>query len=83
MSENTVKVELAGHSYEVRVGPGLISRCGELLRERSSASKVALVTDGNLAKRFGLVVSASLARADFEVIDLAIDPGEEIGRAHV
>lgn len=77
MSENTVTVELAGHSYEVMIEPGLIGRCGEELRKRSAARKVALVTDSTVADLYGLVVSASLTRAEFEVVDLAIDPGEQ------
>lgn len=76
MSETTVHVHVGGSPYEVAIGEGLISRVGELLRPWTQAKKVALITDSTVADRYGLLVSAALARADFEVLDLAVSPGE-------
>jgi 3-dehydroquinate synthase len=76
VSENAVTVTVAGHSYDVLIEKGLLSRAGQLLRKKTAAQKVALITDDTVAARFGLLVSASLARADFEVLDIAIPAGE-------
>lgn len=76
MSDSSVTVDITGQPYDVLIEPGLMSRCGALLRERSSAEKIALITDSNVAARYGLIVSASLARAEFEVVDLSIPAGE-------
>lgn len=58
------------------IGEGLMSRCGELLRPWTPATKAVLITDTTVAEKYGLVVSAALARADFDVLDLAVSPGE-------
>lgn len=76
MSDINVHVHVSGEPYDVTIGPGVISRVGELLRPWTGASKVALITDTTVAEHYGLLISAALARADFEVLDLAIAPGE-------
>lgn len=76
MTGQTVTVTTTGHSYDIHIDGGLLSRSGQLLRALTPATKVALITDENVAGRYGLLVSASLARADFEVLDIAVAPGE-------
>jgi 3-dehydroquinate synthase len=71
-----IPVELAGRSYEVRVGSGLLAdvagQCGTLLRK----SRVPVVTDANVAKHWRYPVDASLNDAGFEPRWLVLDPGE-------
>ena len=71
-----IPVDLAGRSYEVRVGCGLLAdvagQCGPLLRK----SRVPVVTDGNVAKHWQETVDASLVAAGFEPRWLVLDPGE-------
>lgn len=76
MSETNVHVHVGGKPYEVSIGDGVLSRTGELVRPWVSGGKAALITDTNVAERYGLLVSASLARAGFEVLDLSVAAGE-------
>jgi len=61
-----IPVELAGRSYEVRVGEGLLRdvarECGKLLRKK----RVPIVTDENVVERWGGTVGGALAAAGFE-----------------
>ncbi|HEY6814872.1 MAG TPA: 3-dehydroquinate synthase [Croceibacterium sp.] len=71
-----IPVELAGRSYEVRVGGGLLAdvanQCGKLLRKQ----RVPLVTDANVAAHWKGAVEAALVAAGFEPRWLVLDPGE-------
>src|SRR6185503_6688446 len=61
-----IRVELAGRSYEVRVGGGLLAdlagQCGPLLRK----SRVPVVTDANVAQHWRATVDASLTAMGLE-----------------
>ncbi len=76
MSTQRIRVDVPGAPYEVHAGPGLITEVGALLREVSGAGMVALVTDENVAERFGLAVDISLARAGFRTVSLTVPAGE-------
>ena len=71
-----VPVELAGRSYEVRVGNGLLAdlaaQCGPLLRK----TRVPIVTDANVARHWQDTVGAALTGAGFEPRWLVLEPGE-------
>ena len=82
-----IPVELAGRSYEVRVGSGLLSdlpaQCGPLLRKE----RVPIVTDANVERHWREPVEAALLAAGKEPRWLVLDPGEGAkswqGLAHV
>ena len=40
-----VHVDLAGRSYDIAIGPGLIDRAGELSRPLLAAPRVIIVSD--------------------------------------
>jgi 3-dehydroquinate synthase len=71
-----IPVELAGRSYDVRVGPRLLAdvagHCGPLLRK----ARVPVVTDANVARHWRGPVDASLTAAGFEARWLVLEPGE-------
>ena len=71
-----IPVELAGRSYEVRVGSGLLAdlpaQCGMLLRK----PVVPIVTDTNVAARWRGTVESALTSAGFEPRFLLLEPGE-------
>lgn len=71
-----VPVALAGRSYEVRVGAGLLAdvagQCGDLLRKK----RVPIVTDANVAAIWQAPIAASLEAAGHEPRWLVLDPGE-------
>ncbi|HTM95709.1 MAG TPA: 3-dehydroquinate synthase [Croceibacterium sp.] len=71
-----IPVELAGRSYEVRVGSGLLSRlgeeCGALLRKPYAP----VITDTNVAQHWRDTVEAGLRAAGKDVEWLVLEPGE-------
>ena len=71
-----IPVDLAGRSYEVRVGSGLLrdlaEQCGPLLRKH----RVPIVTDSNVAEHWRATVDTALAAAGHEPRWLVLDPGE-------
>jgi 3-dehydroquinate synthase len=71
-----IPVELAGRSYQVRVGTGLLAdlagECGGLLRK----PRVPIVTDANVAAHWQGPVEQSLTAAGFEPRWLVLEPGE-------
>ncbi|MBD3730168.1 MAG: 3-dehydroquinate synthase [Sphingomonadales bacterium] len=71
-----IPVALAGRSYEVRIGSGLLadvaSQCAPLLRK----AKVPIVTDANVAAKWRDPVEAALRAAGKEPRWLIHQPGE-------
>lgn len=71
-----ITVELAGRSYEVRIGTGLLANvaqeCGPLLRKQ----RVPVVTDSNVASHWRETIEASLRTAGKEASWHVVDPGE-------
>ena len=76
MTTETVPVALAGRSYEVRVGSGLLAdiamQCGPLLRKKA----VPIVTDAHVAPLWRDAIDASLAVAGKEARWLVLPAGE-------
>jgi 3-dehydroquinate synthase len=71
-----IPVDLAGRSYEVRVGGGLLAdlpaQCGALLRKQ----RVPIVTDSNVAKHWRSTLDQALQSGGFEPRWLVLDLGE-------
>jgi len=71
-----IPVDLAGRSYQVRVGSGLLAdlagQCGALLRKRN----VPVISDANVTGLWRETVDASLAAAGFEPQWLVHPAGE-------
>jgi 3-dehydroquinate synthase len=71
-----IPVNLAGRSYKVRVGGGLLAdlpaQCGKLLRKDC----VPVVTDTNVAKHWRETIETALLAGGHEPHWLVLDPGE-------
>jgi len=72
------RVELAGRSYEVRVGTGLLADAvamglGPLLRK----PRVPIVTDTNVHREWGQCLTEALAESGMEARFLIHEPGEQ------
>ncbi len=71
-----IPVELAGRSYEVRIGHGLLAsvavECNALLRK----DRVPVVTDANVAQHWRDAVERSLSDAGKQAVWHIVDPGE-------
>lgn len=71
-----IPVQLAGRSYEVRTGQGLLSNlaqeCGALLRKQ----RVPVITDTNVESHWRAAVDSSLIAAGHAPHWLVLEPGE-------
>jgi 3-dehydroquinate synthase len=71
-----ISVKLGPRSYEILVGPGVLSRAGSELRKLGVGRRVALVSDPAVGARYGEGVAGSLREAGFEVQAITVPPGE-------
>lgn len=73
----TVEVAASSAAYRVEVGPGLLEALGERVRAAvPDAGRVALVSDVNVAARFGPSAGTALASAGFGVVEVTVPAGE-------
>ena len=56
----SIPVALAGRSYDVVVGPGLIDRACERIAPLLKTKRTAIVTDSNVGEHHGERLSVSL-----------------------
>jgi 3-dehydroquinate synthase len=72
----TVPVALGARSYDVVIGPGLLSQAGALIEERLGSCRAAIVTDRNLAVRHLAPLEAQLAARGRHRGTVTLPPGE-------
>ncbi len=78
----TVPVDLAGRSYDIVIGSGLIDRLGDLSRKLLSRPRVIVVSDDVVAPLYATRAVASFERAGIEASVITVASGEsskEIG----
>ncbi|QDY69158.1 3-dehydroquinate synthase [Qingshengfaniella alkalisoli] len=73
---DTVRVELGSRSYDVEIGEGLIGRAGERVAPLLSRSRVAIVTDQNVAALHLKPLTDAFADAGIESTALILPAGE-------
>ncbi len=73
MKKLTVHV---GSAYEIYIEKGLIKTCGGYIKEVSSAKKIAVITDTNVAPLYLDTVRSSIEKEGFEVISYIFKAGE-------
>src|SRR5258706_5039948 len=71
-----VKVPLGDRSYSIFIGLGVISRLGAECRKHGFGRRCAVISDQNVARRYGAVVERSLDAAGFEPVRITVKPGE-------
>jgi len=82
----TVPVALAGRSYDIRIGRGLIERAGAEIARLAPRARAAIVTDATVARLHLGRLEASLAGAGIDSTAIVLPPGEasknwsELGR---
>ena len=76
MSVRTIRVELAGRSYDIAIGPGLIDQAGALSRPLLAAPKVTIVSDETVAPLYGARLAASFDKAGIKVSTVTVPAGE-------
>ena len=72
----TVPVSLAGRSYDIRIGRGLIDSAGAEIAAIAPGARAAIVTDENLAHLHLARLQASLASAGLTSKATVLKPGE-------
>jgi 3-dehydroquinate synthase len=76
MSVRTIRVELAGRSYDIAIGPGLIDQAGALSRPLLAAPKVTIVSDETVAPLYGARLAASFDKAGIKASTITVPAGE-------
>ena len=67
----------ASKSYEIKIGPGLLSSLGEEAKNLGKAKKAAIVSETNVYPLYGEQALDSLKNAGFEVVSFIFPAGEE------
>ena len=75
--EEPIHVRAGNYDYEVLVGPQLLVQTGELIGENLRERSCAIVSDDNVAKRFGEVVLKSLKAVGCQSTLITVPPGEQ------
>ena len=73
---DTVRVELGDRAYDVRIGPGLLAESGGDIAPFLSRSRVAVITDENVAALHLDGLRSGLAAAGISMVSLNLPAGE-------
>ncbi len=72
-----VWVELGAQRYPIHIGAGLIGQLGRLIQERlPKARRALIITDTNVAPRYGLAVRSALEQAGIATTKAMVAAGE-------
>ena len=74
-ANRTVPVALGERSYDILIGPGLLTRAGQLVRARFPKARYGIVTDENVARHHLKTLEAALG-ADRLRGTVVLEPGE-------
>jgi len=72
----TVNVPLGDRAYDVLIGPGLVSRAGEIITARMGAARCGVVTDENVARWHLSALEAALDHDGRHAGSIILQPGE-------
>ena len=72
----TIRVDLAGRSYDIAIGPGLLDRASALCRPLLAAPKVTIVSDETVAPIYGARLAASFDKAGIAAASVTVPAGE-------
>ncbi|MGB3646027.1 MAG: 3-dehydroquinate synthase [Mesorhizobium sp.] len=73
----TVTVGLGERAYDIVIGPGLIERAGEEIATRLPGTRVAVVTDENVAGAHLGALKAGLGQGGMDAAIVTLPPGEK------
>jgi 3-dehydroquinate synthase len=76
MSARTIRVELAGRSYDIAIGPGLIDQAGALSRPLLATPRVTIVSDETVAPIYAARLAASFDKAGIRASAVTVPAGE-------
>ena len=73
----TIRVNLSFNSYNIYIDKGILEKIGNTLVKENAPCKTLLITDKNIEKVYGSIVSESLRKNKFDVRLVSLKPGEE------
>lgn len=73
----TVKVPLGTRSYNIRIGNGLLDQIGPQCARLKLGQRCAVISDSNVAPRYGRRVLKSLTQSGFDPVAMEIVAGEK------
>jgi 3-dehydroquinate synthase len=76
-AKRIVQVPLGDRSYDILIGPGLISAAGREISSRIKGRKLAVITDENVGARYLDAFMESLAQSGFSATSLTLPAGEK------
>jgi 3-dehydroquinate synthase len=71
-----VNVPLGARSYEIKIGPGLLSGLGRECAGLKLGSRCAVISDRNVAPHFARAAQLSLKKAGFDSVLITVPAGE-------
>ncbi len=71
-----VNVPLGARSYEIKIGPGLLSQLGSHCARLKLGGRCAVISDRNVAPRFAKAVQLGLKKAGFDSVLITVPAGE-------
>lgn len=72
----SVPVDLAGRSYDILIGPGLLDTAGARIRSIAKSDRLVVIADRAVAARHWPRLEASLKTAGFQAEVIQVDGGE-------
>lgn len=83
MTKCCVRVALGDRSYDVLIGTGLLENAAELIKSRFGVRRLAIVTDGNVARHHLANMEEGLRQSGSFAGTVVVDPGEGTKRFEV
>ncbi len=71
-----VKVSLGNRSYDIKIGTGLLARVGRECARLGLARRCTIISDRNVAPRYGKAAQEALTKAGFEARVIILPAGE-------
>jgi 3-dehydroquinate synthase len=71
-----VKVPLGNRSYDIKIGTGLLARAGLECARLALSHRCVIISDRNVAPRYGQAVQEALTNAGFAAVLVTITAGE-------
>lgn len=66
----------ASIEYDILIQDGIIKSCGDIIKEKTKAQKIAIITDDTVDDLYGKVVEDSISKAGFDIIKFVFPHGE-------
>lgn len=72
-----IRVNLSSNSYNIYIDRGILQKIGDILVQEKKPCRSLLITDTNIEKIYGNIVTESLIRNKFNVRIVSLKPGED------